>query len=192
MRYNDVVIRTKDQLNSMNKELSNALHTAFDARGWVYKSYPLVYQFNKGRDGESMRHEIGDEVGFIENIHFSDGNLIGDVVTLDCIRKSCNFNNTIDNFVISKTTIGDMISYNIEHFIIYDNIIRKQNKIASTQQELVEKKYVAPKEAYTYNPNAGGHIEKMKRDIENAAMASINAIPVGEEHLHGKIRTRKH
>ena len=52
MRHNSVIVRTKEQLDSMNKELVNALHSIFDNGVHEPKACSIVYQFNKGADGD--------------------------------------------------------------------------------------------------------------------------------------------
>ena len=170
MKYDFVTIRTNKQLNKMG-ELKNALEQIFmdnDDSEDIH-TYPIVYQFNKGKDGETMKHDMGDEVGYAQNVRFlGNGDLVADITIHDFVRKGCNFKGTIDNFVISKVIIENKDPlYLLEHFIVYDNITREEREFSKKRNESVKKMYNAPKEAYTGNPNAGGSIIKMKKDAES-------------------------
>ena len=169
MRHNSVIVRTKEQLDSMNKELVNALHSIFDNGVHETKACSIVYQFNKGTDGETMMHEIYDEIGAADYIHFEpNGDLVCDVITNDMLRKSRNFKGVIDNFVISKTTTGNgNVQYNLEHFVVYDEIVKKQMREANKRREMVEKHYIAPSEAYTVDPSIGGGVQKMIKRMDS-------------------------
>ena len=168
MRYNSVIVRTKKQLDSMDKELVKALHSIFD-NGIESKACSIVYQFNKGADGETMMHEIYDEIGAADYIHFEpNGDLVCDVIVNDMLRKSRNFKGVIDNFVISKTTTGkNNVVYNLEHFVVYDEVVRKQICDAKKRREMVEKHYNAPTEAYTVDPSIGGGVQKMIKKMNS-------------------------
>ena len=169
MRHNSVIIRTKEQLGAMNKELVEALHNIFDNGIQEAKSCTIVYQFNKGADGETMMHEIYDEIGVADYIHFEpNGDLVCDVITNDLLRKSRNFRGVIDNFVISKTTTGNNnVQYNMEHFVVYDEIVKKQMRESNKRREMGEKHYNAPSEAYTVDPSIGGSVQKMIKKMDS-------------------------
>ena len=116
-----------------------------------------------------MMHEIYDEIGAADYIHFEpNGDLVCDVITNDLLRKSRNFRGVIDNFVISKTTTGNNnVQYNMEHFVVYDEIVKKQMRESNKRREMVEKHYNAPSEAYTVDPSIGGSVQKMIKKMDS-------------------------
>lgn len=168
MKYENVVIRSKERLERMGKEMRDAIFDIYDRGGFEGKSFPIVYQYTKGVDGDSVGADRSDIVGEAMNLDItSGGDFVCDVIIHDVMQKSIHFENVIDNMVIGKHCIehkneevGPAV-YELVQFIIYDRQVRAENNRALTMTKNVEKTYNAPTEAYMGNPSAGGAIQRM-------------------------------
>lgn len=179
--YQNIIIRTKEQLDKMG-ELGDAIVDMWDDGAFEYKNFPIVYQYMKGKDGESVDTDKINHIGKAYDVRIdSYGNLICDVDINPVMRKSIHFQNTIDNLVVAKHTITDRKGnvrtgcsdsqttfYELVQFVIYDKEVKREETRISKGEELVKKNYAAPKEAYTGNPNSGGHVKNMLKEWENA------------------------
>ena len=50
MRYQNVVIRSSERLEKMGREMRDAIFEIYNRGGFKGKSFPIVYQYTKGRD----------------------------------------------------------------------------------------------------------------------------------------------
>lgn len=193
MKYESVVIRTREQLdNIMNPMLSSVLRNMAKIGDWNHKEYPIVYQFAKGKDGETVGFDNDDAIGTASNLRIDEGgNFVADIVIMDVKGKSCNFNGTIDNMVVAQTEItkGEY-KFELYHFVVYDKMVREDMEKSSALSGTVRKMYNAPTPAYTGNPSAGGKITKIRKNGDVMLEEMGNISPTNIHLVNQSIETK--
>lgn len=178
-RFKNVVIRTKEQLKTMG-ELGKVLRTIGTDRCNItlpdeIEEVPLVYQFCKGKDGETLHVTPDRIIGGVSNIRKDEnGDLVGDVRLSPMMRLSVHFQGRIDNLLVAKTTpledtkhqTKSEVVYELKQFIVYDKLTVKQSQNESMGRQLVQKTYVAPEEVYDVSPTAGERLHKILNDAD--------------------------
>lgn len=156
-----VVIRDVDRLSCMG-ELGKAIAVLAKNGAFRGKTYPLIYQFEKGLPGESVMHTPDEVIGTVSNVALTVDGLLGDVEIVAPMRNAKNFDGeTIDNIVVSvRPDQPEDKKYGLTHFVVYniDNKnLKKQQKAAGQN---VEKMYNAPKEVLDADMNNGDILAK--------------------------------
>ena len=170
--YQNVVIRTKEQLSHMG-EIGDAILEMDDNDVFCQKKFPVVYQYMKGADGESVDTEKKNIIGDAYDVHIdAAGNLVCDIVINPMMRRAVHFQNMIDNLVVAKHIIDNkkeqsIVNYELVQFVVYDKDYKKEQTRLSRGESMVQKNYAAPKEAYTGNPKAGGHVKEMLQKLDD-------------------------
>ena len=179
-----LVIRSSDELNRMG-ELGKVLKSKDIIS--IPNGVPVVYQFSKGKNGESVGASPDKMIGEATNIRIdpSNGDLVGDVEIYPFMRLSDNFRYRIDNLVVSKVTpvklkddshvdkiLDDKTRYELVQLIVYDKLTTKSGEQALKHNKLVEKTYNAPTEVYEVSPGVGEKLAKFKADM-NAELETV-------------------
>lgn len=150
-----VIIRTAEKLDRMG-EIGEAVKILAKDGKLEGKSYPVVYQFAKGMNGESVRHTSDDVIGNVSNVRIMEEGLVGDVEIIFPNRNARNFDGTIDNLVVSKRPdLPKNAMYDLSHFVVYNAEAKQFAKKQENIGKNVEKLYNAPKEMIDIDPNDG-------------------------------------
>ena len=119
MILTDVMIRTSDQVLSMDSRLVDALNYSTKKNDKI----PLVYRYLHNPNEEFIVDET-NKIGNISNIRKTSKGYIGDVEIHDIIKLAINYQGTIDNLLVTyNTNIG---RFEVNAFIIYDKIAKSE------------------------------------------------------------------
>lgn len=114
--HTNIIIRSKDQLNKMNKALTDALYETTKFSG---TKIPLIYQYLHNPNSKVYVDET-NSIGFITNIRKDKmGNIAGNIIINNPLSSlSTHFTGIIDNMVVVPNSNGS--GHKILAFIIYD------------------------------------------------------------------------
>lgn len=100
MKYENIIIRTKEELETAKSVVKTALIAEAKSKSKI--EFPLVYRYLGKSKPYGNNHILQEDViGKIYNIRFDmSGNVVCDVITNDIMEKSKHFSNIIDNVVV--------------------------------------------------------------------------------------------
>ena len=126
MKLNAVVIRTKEQLLSMNEYLVKGLKSLKKT-----DEIPLIYNYLHNPKNELVV-DSNNRIGMVTNIRKnSRGDIIGDVIISNILKLASNFVGVIDNIAASIEPSTNNIKINA--FIIYD--VEAKNKVTEIKKK---------------------------------------------------------
>lgn len=123
MKLNNIVIRSKKQMESMQKEIRDALYYLVRKDNM---SVPVVYQYLH-KPGVELVVTPENTMGVMTNIRMEDGAIIGDIEIYDILKIASNFTGVIDNFAISRhSRDSNKPVYAFDALIIYDKVAKER------------------------------------------------------------------
>lgn len=123
MKLKEIVIRSKEQMDSMQKEVRDALYHLVKQNNM---SVPVVYQYLH-KPGVELTVTTDNTMGMMSNIRMKDGAVVGDIEIYDILKIASNFTGVIDNFAISQNNkIPNKPVYAFDAFIIYDKVAKER------------------------------------------------------------------
>lgn len=129
MKLSAIVIRSKEQLSFMQKEVRDALLYLVKQDNM---SVPVIYQYLH-KPGVGVDVTVNNTMGMMTNIRMRNGAIIGDVEIYDLLSIASNFTGVIDNFAITcyRKEEGHYrgtqhMAYKFDAFIIYDKTAKER------------------------------------------------------------------
>ena len=117
------IIRKKDELVNIRKEIVTALNTLV---GHKDIKINIVYEYLHTRNGASASSGSDCIIGYVDNIQLSsNGDIVGDFHINDLLKLANNFTGSIDNIVCGVVDIKGKINYMISNFVIYDRFAKE-------------------------------------------------------------------
>ena len=145
MRYDQIVIKTKEQLKQSKSEVRSALEVEVSI-GTKEKKYALMYKYlGSSKPSKELGMNESDAIGYVTDIRRSDnGDIVGTVCINDFMKKSEHFQGIIDNIVVGylPPNKNKRCYPTIQMFVIYDKyakaIIDEKNKAKAHSQSVTK------------------------------------------------------
>lgn len=125
MNLNGVVIRSKEQMTTMQKELRDALLQIVKQDNL---SVPVVYQYLH-KPGVEISATTENTMGMMRNIRMKDDAIVGDIEIYNILKIASNFTGVIDNLAVSasmRNTKSTKPAYKLEALIVYDKVAKER------------------------------------------------------------------
>lgn len=121
VKYQNIIVRKKEQLVSMNPEIVSTLKTACRKQ----ESCSLIYQPLQSKEAtKDLVIDSSNRIGTIYNLRLDkEENVICDLEVFDLMKLASNFNGVIDNLIIQKVLPNKSSNHyrlKIVAFVIYD------------------------------------------------------------------------
>lgn len=122
MKLKGIVIRSKEQMSSMQEPLVYALKQLIKQNNF---SIPVVYQYLH-KPGVELSVTTDNTMGMMTNFRMKNDAVMGDIEIYDILKIASNFTGIIDNLAVTTQQSGKGTTYKVEAFIVYDKVAKER------------------------------------------------------------------